>query len=40
MLGEWPGLDRSALIEGRDLAVITDFRATPEPLTPGAPSGK
>ena len=32
MLGEWPGLDRSALIEGRDLAVITDFRAVLSPL--------
>jgi len=25
--GEWPGLDSSALWEGRDLAVTTDFRA-------------
>jgi uncharacterized protein (DUF1501 family) len=26
VLGEWPGLDASALAEGRDLAVTTDFR--------------
>jgi uncharacterized protein (DUF1501 family) len=25
--GEWPGLDRAALHEGRDLAITTDFRA-------------
>ncbi|MFZ9406642.1 MAG: DUF1501 domain-containing protein [Burkholderiaceae bacterium] len=25
--GEWPGLERSALHEGRDLAITTDFRA-------------
>ena len=25
--GEWPGLDRASLHEGRDLAVTTDFRA-------------
>jgi uncharacterized protein (DUF1501 family) len=24
--GRWPGLDESALYEGRDLAVTTDFR--------------
>lgn len=26
VLGEWPGLDRAALADGRDLAVRTDFR--------------
>ena len=26
ILGEWPGLDREQLYEGRDLAVTTDFR--------------
>ena len=26
VLGQWPGLDSSALYEGRDLAVTTDFR--------------
>ncbi|CAM3787537.1 DUF1501 domain-containing protein [Roseateles saccharophilus] len=26
VLGEWPGLDRAALADGRDLAVSTDFR--------------
>ncbi|MBL8360028.1 MAG: DUF1501 domain-containing protein [Rubrivivax sp.] len=26
VLGAWPGLERSALYEGRDLAVTTDFR--------------
>jgi uncharacterized protein (DUF1501 family) len=26
VLGAWPGLDKSALYEGRDLAVTTDFR--------------
>ena len=26
VLGEWPGLEASALHEGRDLAVTTDFR--------------
>ena len=24
--GDWPGLDRDALFEGRDLALTTDFR--------------
>ena len=24
--GEWPGLDDAALHEGRDLAVVTDYR--------------
>ncbi|MBM3276261.1 MAG: DUF1501 domain-containing protein, partial [Candidatus Sericytochromatia bacterium] len=26
VLGDWPGLDESALYEGRDLAITTDFR--------------
>ena len=26
VLGAWPGLDDSALHEGRDLAITTDFR--------------
>ena len=26
VLGEWPGLDTAALVDGRDLAVTTDFR--------------
>jgi uncharacterized protein (DUF1501 family) len=26
VLGDWPGLDRKQLYEGRDLAVTTDFR--------------
>lgn len=26
VLGEWPGLEQSALNEGRDLAITTDFR--------------
>ena len=25
--GQWPGLDKAALNEGRDLAITTDFRA-------------
>jgi len=25
--GEWPGLEKEQLFEGRDLAVTTDFRA-------------
>ncbi len=32
MLGEWPGLDASALADGRDLAVRTDFRQVLSPL--------
>lgn len=32
VLGEWPGLDRSALADGRDLAVRTDFRQVLAPL--------
>jgi uncharacterized protein (DUF1501 family) len=27
MLADWPGLERSALYEGRDLAPTTDLRA-------------
>jgi uncharacterized protein (DUF1501 family) len=27
MYGKWPGLDQEQLYEGRDLAVITDFRS-------------
>ena len=26
MHGQWPGLEASALYQGRDLAVTTDFR--------------
>ena len=32
VLGEWPGLDTAALVDGRDLAVTTDFRAVLRPL--------
>ena len=32
VLGEWPGLDASALADGRDLAVRTDFRQVLAPL--------
>ncbi len=32
VLGEWPGLDAAALVDGRDLAVTTDFRAVLSPL--------
>ncbi|MCY4756067.1 DUF1501 domain-containing protein [Pelomonas aquatica] len=32
VLGEWPGLDRAALADGRDLAVRTDFRQVLAPL--------
>ncbi|NBU50637.1 MAG: DUF1501 domain-containing protein [Betaproteobacteria bacterium] len=32
VLGQWPGLDRSALADGRDLAVTTDFRSVLAPL--------
>ncbi|KQW46275.1 MULTISPECIES: DUF1501 domain-containing protein [unclassified Roseateles] len=32
VLGEWPGLDPSALADGRDLAVRTDFRQVLGPL--------
>lgn len=30
--GAWPGLERSALVDGRDLAVTTDFRAVLSPI--------
>lgn len=30
--GEWPGLDRSALADGRDLAVTSDFRGVLSPI--------
>lgn len=32
MLGDWPGLDKSALADGRDLAVANDFRQVLSPL--------
>jgi uncharacterized protein (DUF1501 family) len=32
VLGDWPGLDRSALADGRDLAVATDFRQVLTPV--------
>jgi len=32
VLGEWPGLDAGALVDGRDLAVRTDFRQVLAPL--------
>ena len=32
MLGEWPSLDQSALADGRDLAVVTDFRSVLSPI--------
>lgn len=32
VLGEWPGLEASALVDGRDLAVTTDFRAVLAPI--------
>jgi uncharacterized protein (DUF1501 family) len=32
MLGDWPGLDKSALADGRDLAVANDFRQVLAPL--------
>ncbi len=32
VLGEWPGLDTAALAEGRDLAVLTDYRHVLAPL--------
>jgi len=32
MLGEWPGLESAALADGRDLAVVTDFRQVLGPL--------
>ncbi len=35
VFGDWPGLDASALVDGRDLAVTTDFRAVLRPLLQG-----
>jgi uncharacterized protein (DUF1501 family) len=35
VLGDWPGLERSALQDGRDLAVTTDFRAVLAPVLQG-----
>ncbi|MBV8500888.1 MAG: DUF1501 domain-containing protein [Paucibacter sp.] len=32
VMGEWPGLETSALADGRDLAVVTDFRAVISPI--------
>jgi len=32
MLGEWPGLETAALTDGRDLAVVTDFRQVLSPV--------
>ena len=32
MLGEWPGLDTAALTDGRDLAVVSDFRQVLRPI--------
>ena len=32
VLGDWPGLDSRALVDGRDLAVTTDFRQVFAPL--------
>ena len=32
MIGEWPGLETAALADGRDLAVITDFRQVLRPI--------
>jgi uncharacterized protein (DUF1501 family) len=32
VLGDWPGLDKPALADGRDLAVATDFRQVLSPL--------
>ena len=32
VLGEWPGLDTAALAEGRDPAVVTDFRQVLAPV--------
>ncbi|MEL4178833.1 DUF1501 domain-containing protein [Roseateles sp. PN1] len=32
MLGEWPGLESSALVDGRDLAVAVDFRQVLRPI--------
>lgn len=35
MLGAWPGLEASALDDGRDLAVVTDFRQVLRPILQG-----
>ncbi|MBY0235652.1 MAG: DUF1501 domain-containing protein [Burkholderiaceae bacterium] len=32
MLGEWPGLESSALVDGRDLPVAVDFRQVLRPI--------
>ena len=32
MIGEWPGLETAALADGRDLAVVTDFRQVLRPI--------
>ncbi|MDI4634307.1 DUF1501 domain-containing protein [Pelomonas sp. V22] len=32
VMGDWPGLETSALADGRDLAVTTDFRAVLSPI--------
>ncbi|HEY0956396.1 MAG TPA: DUF1501 domain-containing protein [Roseateles sp.] len=32
VLGDWPGLDKAALADGRDLAVTTDFRQVLAPV--------
>ena len=32
MIGEWPGLETAALADGRDLAVVTDFRLVLRPI--------
>jgi uncharacterized protein (DUF1501 family) len=32
VLGDWPGLDKSALADGRDLAVANDFRQVLSPV--------
>ncbi|MDY0745055.1 DUF1501 domain-containing protein [Paucibacter sp. R3-3] len=32
MIGEWPGLDDAALVDGRDLAVVSDFRQVLTPI--------
>jgi uncharacterized protein (DUF1501 family) len=32
VMGEWPGLETSALADGRDLAVVTDFRQVLTPI--------
>lgn len=32
MIGDWPGLETAALADGRDLAVVTDFRQVLRPI--------